>query len=399
MKLLTFSSLFPNTEQPNHGIFVETRLRYLVASGEVESRVVAPVPWFPSGHQRFGTYAKYARAPASEVRHGLSVTHPRYLQLPKIGMHAAPALMSSFVKPHIGRILDEGYDFDAIDAHYFYPDGVAAVMLGRYFNKPVVITARGTDINLIPQFRLPRKMILWAAQHAQGMITVCNALKDEMVALGVPADRITPLRNGVDLQRFQPIDREAARRALGLTRFTLLSVGVLDPRKGHDLAIKALAMLPEVRLLIAGIGPERKRLEDLAAQTGVTRRVTFLGAVPQTELKTYYNAADAMVLASSREGWANVLLESMACGTPVVATNVWGTPEVVTAPEAGVLMRERSAQGLADAVEALRANYPDHAATRRYAEGFSWNATTQGQIDLFNAVLGRQSAQRQPRVA
>jgi glycosyltransferase involved in cell wall biosynthesis len=220
-----------------------------------------------------------------------------------------------------------------------------------------------------------------------------------MVALGVPAERITPLRNGVDLQRFQPIDREAARRALGLTRFTLLSVGVLDPRKGHDLAIKALALLPEVRLLIAGIGPERKRLEELAAQTGVTRRVSFLGAVPQTELKTYYNAADAMVLASSREGWANVLLESMACGTPVVATNVWGTPEVVTAPEAGVLMRERSAQGLADAVEALRANYPDHAATRRYAEGFSWNATTQGQIDLFNAVLGRPAGQRQPRVA
>jgi teichuronic acid biosynthesis glycosyltransferase TuaC len=162
---------------------------------------------------------------------------------------------------------------------------------------------------------------------------------------------------------------------------------VLDPRKGHDLAIKALTMLPDVHLMIAGIGPERRKLEDLARQLSLAGRVTLLGAVPQTELKSYYNAADAMVLASSREGWANVLLESMACGTPVVATNVWGTPEVVTAPEAGVLMKERSPQGLADAVNQLRANYPDHAATRRYAEGYSWDDTTQGQLELFAKLV------------
>ncbi len=387
MKLLTFSTLFPNTEQPNHGIFVETRLRYLLASGKAESRVVAPIPWFPLAHPRFGSYAKYARAPAKEVRHGIDVVHPRYISLPKIGMEVAPMLLAQGAKPAIGRILDEGYDFDVIDAHYFYPDGVAAIMLGKYFNKPVVVTARGTDINLIPQYRLARKMVLWAAGKADGIITVCNALKDEMVQLGVPADTITPLRNGVDLQRFHPTDRAAARAALGLTQFTLLSVGVLDPRKGHDLAINALAMMPDVHLLIAGIGPEERRLKNLAEQPGVAGRVTFLGAVPQTELRGYYNAADAMVLASSREGWANVLLESMACGTPVVATNVWGTPEVVTAPEAGVLMKERSPRGLADAVNQLRANYPEHAATRRYAEGYSWDDTTQGQLDLFSRLI------------
>ncbi|MDB5952794.1 MAG: glycosyltransferase family 4 protein [Massilia sp.] len=394
MKLLTFSTLFPNTEQPNHGIFVETRLRYLLAGGKAASRVVAPVAWFPFKHPRFGTYARNARVPASEVRHGIDVQHPRYALLPKIGMELAPVMMAQSVKPAIGRIIDEGYDFDAIDAHYFYPDGVAAVMLGKYFNKPVVITARGTDINLIPQYKLARKMILWAADNASGIITVCKALKDEMVQLGVPAGAVTPLRNGVDLQRFVPTNREAARAALGLTHFTLLSVGVLDPRKGHDLAIKALTLLPGVNLLIAGIGPERRRLEELAAQLGVAERVTLLGAVAQTELKTYYNAADAMVLASSREGWANVLLESMACGTPVVASRVYGTPEVVAAPEAGVLMAERTPQGVADAVNALRANYPDRLATRRYAEGFSWDDTTAGQLRLFEDILNRR--QRQP---
>ena len=388
MKLLTFSTLFPNTEQPNHGIFVETRLRYLLASGKATSRVVAPVPWFPLTHARFGKYARFARVPASEVRQGIDVLHPRFVSVPKVGMEMAPWLMAQGVKPAIGRILDEGYDFDVIDAHYFYPDGVAAVMLGKYFNKPVVVTSRGTDINLIPQFRFARKQILWAASQAHGIITVCNALKDEMVQLGVDAHRITPLRNGVDLQRFQPTDRAAARAALGLTRFTLLSVGVLDARKGHDLAIKALLLLPDVHLMIAGSGPERRTLEDLAAHLGLATRVTFLGAVPQVALSAYYNAADAMVLASSREGWANVLLESMACGTPVVATNVWGTPEVVTSPDAGVLMDERSPQGLAEAVLRLRARYPEHAATRRYAEGYSWDDTTAGQLELFARLVG-----------
>lgn len=387
MKLLTFSTLFPNEQRPNHGIFVETRLRYLLASKKVESRVVAPVPWFPSSHPRFGTYAAYNQVPASEQRFGIDVLHPRYPVMPKVGMTVAPLLLANALKPAIRRIIDDGYDFDAIDAHYFYPDGVAAVMLGQHFRKPVVITARGTDINLIPQYRIPRKMILWAASKAQGMITVCQALKDEMVGLGIAAERITPLRNGVNLELFVPGDRAAMRRELGFDGFILLSVGHLEERKAHDLPIKALPLLPGAKLLIAGRGPERQKLEALAVELGVADRVTFLGVLSQQQLRTYYGAADALVLASSREGWANVLLESMACGTPVVASNVWGTPEVVAAPEAGVLMAERTAAALADAVTALRASYPAHEATRKYAEKFSWDDTTQGQIRLFEKVI------------
>jgi teichuronic acid biosynthesis glycosyltransferase TuaC len=387
MRILTFSTLFPNAEQQNHGIFVETRLRYLLASGKVQARVVAPVPWFPFKQSRFGQYGAFARVRAQETRHGIQVDHPKYPLPPKVGMNVAPFLLAQGARRTIGRIIDEGYDFDLIDAHYFYPDGVAAVMLGRYFNKPVVITSRGTDINLIPQYALPRKMILWAAERAQGMITVCNALKTEMVELGVKADRITPLRNGVDLQRFVPIEREATRKALGMDRFTLLSVGLLIPRKAHDLIIRALPALPDVKLLIAGNGPDRGALEALAQTLSVADRVTFLGSLPQTDLKNYYGAADAMVLASSREGWANVLLESMACGTPVIASNVWGTPEVVASPDAGVLMSERTPEALVEAVHALRAHYPSHEATRRYAEKFSWDDTTQGQIDLFQKIL------------
>lgn len=389
MKILTFSTLFPNSEKPGHGIFVETRLRHLVGSGKVEARVVAPVPWFPSTNPRFGNYAKQARVPREELRHGLRVAHPRYPVLPKIGMNVAPLLLAQSVKPAIARMLDEGYDFDLIDAHYFYPDGVAAAMLGRYFNKPLVITARGSDITLLPSYPLPRRMICWAAQRADAIITVCNALRNEVVALGVDAGRVTSLRNGVDLQLFRPIERAEGERA-----FTLLTVGHLVPVKAQELIIGALPLLPGVRLVVAGDGPNRQMLEDLARTLDVIERVEFLGAVPQAQLRGHYGAADALVLASSREGWANVLLESMACGTPVVASRVYGTPEVVAAPEAGVLMAERTPQGVADAVNALRASYPDRTATRRYAEGFSWDDTTAGQLALFEDILNRR--QRQP---
>lgn len=392
MKILTFTTLYPNAERPNHGIFVETRLRHLIASGAVQARVVAPVPWFPSKNPRFGAYAAFARMPRTEERRGIRITHPRYPLIPKVGMTVAPFLLAAAVRREIQRIIDGGFDFDLIDAHYFYPDGVAAVMLGEHFKKPVVITARGTDINLIPQYSLPRRMVLWAARKAAKAITVCNALKEEMVALGADPAKILPLRNGVDLGLFQPVDRARMRQKLGMQRFTLLSVGLLEPRKGHELIIQAMPDMPDVDLFIAGSGPDRQKLENLARSLGVAQSVRFLGPRPQQELREYYGAADALVLASSREGWANVLLESMACGTPVVASNVWGTPEVVASPNAGVLMKERTPQGIVEAVKALRNRYPSHEATRRYAEQFSWDATTQGQIDLFNSILGRSAS-------
>ncbi len=389
MKILTFTTLYPNAVNPHHGVFVETRLRHLTASGAVRALVVAPVPWFPSPHAVFGRYSANARIARREERFGLTVLHPRYPLLPKIGMTSAPFLLAGTMLPVVRKIIAGGYDFDLIDAHYFYPDGVAAVMLGIYFGKPVVITARGTDINLIPKYLLPRKMILWAAHRASGIITVCRALKEALVEMGVHGEKIASLRNGVDLQRFSPIDRERGRSRLGLTRRTLLSVGHLIERKGHHVVIAALAELPGVDLLIAGDGEERAALEAQVASLGLADRVRFLGVVGQEQLKDYYGAVDALVLASSREGWANVLLESMACGTPVIATNVWGTPEVVAAPEAGVLMEERNPQALARAARRLFADYPDHGATRRYAERFSWDPTTEGQLAMFRSILSR----------
>ncbi|MGH8501167.1 MAG: glycosyltransferase family 4 protein [Gammaproteobacteria bacterium] len=387
MRILTFSSLYPNAARPDHGIFVEQRLRHLIATTEIVSKVVAPVPWFPFGSSLFGKYAAFARAPAMEVRHGIEVTYPRYPLIPKFGMLAAPLMMAAAMRPIISGLLRSGYDFDLIDAHYFYPDGVAAVKLGQWFNKPVVITARGTDINLIPGYKLPRRMIVWAASHCAAVITVCQALKDALVDLGVAEHRITTLRNGVDLDLFRPAYRQAARARLQITGTTLLSVGHLVERKGHHIAIEAMKDLPDIRLIVAGDGEMKDELVRFAASLGVAGRVTFAGAVPHEDLPCYYNAADALVLASSREGMANVLLESLACGTPVIATRSWGTPEVVASSHAGVLMEARTPQSLATAVKHLLGAYPNRTETRRYAERFGWQDTSRGQLALFERVL------------
>ena len=387
LRVLLFSTLYPSSVQPSHGIFVQTRLRHLLASGEVDVRVIAPVPWFPFTHPRFGEYAAFAAVPRQEQRLGIDVRHPRFVRLPKVGMSTAPFTLAASGLAEARRLQAEGFDFDLIDAHYFYPDGVAAVLIGRATGKPVTITSRGTDINLIPEHVLPRRMILKAAKHSAHMITVCRALKDELVGLGAEAEKITVLRNGVDLELFRPEDRTVARAHFGMQGFNLVSVGHLIERKGHHHVIDAMPALEDATLRIAGSGPEEAALREQARARGVEDRVHFVGSLHQDSLRTLYNAADALVLASSREGWANVLLEAMACGTPVVASDVWGTPEVVAAPEAGVLMHALSAAGVAQGVERLRAALPERTRTRRYAEAFDWNSTTHGQLQIFRRAL------------
>jgi len=392
LRILTFSTLFPHPGQPVHGVFVENRLRHLVASGEVEARVVAPVPWFPLTSPGLGTWGRFGSAPAYEERHGLAIWHPRYPVIPRVGMVAAPLLLYAWTRRLVRRLAAEA-DFDLIDAHYFYPDGVAAALIARELGKPLVITARGTDINLIPTFTLPRKQIQWAARQAAGLITVCDALKRSLVDLGVPDGKVQVLRNGVDRETFRPHDRAAARAALRVSGRVLVSVGLLIERKGHDLIIDALHDLPGFTLLIVGDGPESDALQARAHAAGVADRVRLLGELPQARLPQVYSAADALVLASSREGWANVLLEAMACGTPVVASDVWGTREVVTSADAGVLMTERSAAGVAEGVRRLFSRPPDPRATRRHAELFGWDATTRGQCDLFRTILAHASGE------
>jgi teichuronic acid biosynthesis glycosyltransferase TuaC len=327
------------------------------------------------------------------------VLHPRYPALPKIGMIVAPVLMAAALLPTLLAIRNGGFDFDVIDSYYLYPDGVAAALLGALLHRPVLVTAFGTDVSLVPRYIIPRAQLLWAVRRAAGVTAVCQALKDCLVELGIEADKVKVILHGVDLDLFSPpADRMALRRRLGFERPTLISVGHLIQRKGYNFAIAALADLPATDLLIAGDGPEDRALRQTVIEFGVADRVRFLGHVDQARLPELIGAADALVLCSDREGIANVLMEALACGTPVAATPLWGSPEIVATQEAGVLLRDRSAGAVVEGVRRLLADPPDRAATRRYAERFTWTDTAARHAALIRSVVGaapsRQAAQQ-----
>ncbi|MEL7485589.1 MAG: glycosyltransferase [Pseudomonadota bacterium] len=397
MKILTLTTLYPNAATPNHGVFVENRLRAFKASSDADIRVVAPVPWFPATHPAFGRYASFARAPRAETRFGIAVDHPRYLIPPKIGMRYAPyALERAFISA-AEKLRRIGWDFDAIDAHYLYPDGVAAVRAATRLGVPVVVTARGTDVHRIPDFPKPRRDILQAIYSAAHVICVADALKQQLVALGAPAEKISVLRNGVDLETFRPVDPSSAKHRLKLENAPLIvSVGQLIERKGHDVLIRAIATIPGAVLAVIGDGPDRAKLKALAEQTGVGDRVRFTGAVPHADLPAYYSAASALALASANEGWPNVLLEAMACGAPVIAAPVGGCSEVVASSDAGAVTPDRTPEAFARAIRSRLAAAPSREATRAYAENYSWRDTARRLQTVFDDAIAR-AARPAPR--
>lgn len=386
LRLLTFTSLFPNSVQPTHGLFVLRRLKELESTGGIEPTVVAPVPWVPSGSGRLGRYAEFARVPSREQWEGFDVLHPRHLVLPKVGMTLAPALMAAGVFRTVAALHRERR-FDLIDAHYFYPDGVAAAWLARRLGLPLTITARGTDLNLIAEFRVPRRQIRWAAGVSQLNITVSRALAERLAAIGSDVGKLRVLPNGVDLAHFRPYPVEESRRLLGFgDEPLLLAVGQLLESKGHEIAIRALTHLGACHLVIAGQGPDEARLRGIAQACGVAGRVTFAGRIDPGQLPRYYSAADLLVLPSEREGLPNVLLESLACGTPVIASTVGGCPEVVSEPVAGRLLDSRDPQCLARAVADLLAQRPDRAEVRRFAERFGWRDSVAAQLAEYRRI-------------
>jgi teichuronic acid biosynthesis glycosyltransferase TuaC len=399
LKVLSFSSLFPNEAQPGKGIFLLHRLAHLAQVDGINVRMVAPVPWFPSTNPAFGRYSAFARAPRQSEQRGIAVVHPRYPAVPKVGMTVTPALMAAAVLPIMLAMRRNGFDFDVIDAYYLFPDGVAAALLGWLLNRPVLQTAFGTDVNLIPRHAAARGQLLWAVNKAAGVTAVCEALKDRLIALGADSDKIRVIVHGVDRDLFKPpADRKTLRARLGFVRPTLISVGHLIKRKGHDRVIAALRLLPGTDLVIAGAGPEASELRRLAADLGVAERVRFAGLVPQNQLPDLVGAADALVLCSDREGMANVLLEALACGTPIAATPVWGTPEVMTTPAAGVLLRDREPESVAEGVRQLLANPPNRAVTERHAEQFSWPKAAAQHAALIRAVTAAEPQLRGRRM-
>jgi glycosyltransferase involved in cell wall biosynthesis len=250
------------------------------------------------------------------------------------------------------------------------------------------MTARGTDVNVIARMPAPGRRIVAAAAQASAVITVSRQLKDTLVSLGVEAAKVIELRNGVDLEMFDLEDQSTSRARLGLpaTGLVAVCVGNLVPEKNHALAIAALTHLEHLRLIIVGEGPQRTELERTAQRLGVAPRVSFRAAMPQRDLRHLYASADVMLLTSTREGWPNVVLESMACGTPVVATDVGAVGAMISHAAVGRIVRNADAKLLAEAVRQQCEVAPRRAEIRRHAAQFGWTEISRAQWQIFTAA-------------
>jgi glycosyltransferase involved in cell wall biosynthesis len=390
MKVLVFASLYPNNVWPHNGVFVKERMTQFARQSGCDVQVVAPIPYFPP--LKIGSYWRFSQIKWHEVIEGLEVYHPRYAIIPKVGMALQGWLMFLSLLPTIKR-LQRTFDFDVIDAHYVYPDGFAAVLLGHWLGKPVVVSARGSDINLFKDFPLIRRFLHYTMMKANGVITVSQALKDAACSLGIPAEKMTVIPNGVDTRKFFPLPQAEARKRLGLTnQRIILSVGRLCPNKGFDILIRAFKILlekcdePSPSLVLIGDGAFRKPLEEMIASACLQDHIQLIGEVPHAELALWYSAADVFCLASGREGWPNVLLEALACGRPVVATAVGGVPEIIRSDAIGFLT-ERNEWDIAEKLTlALHKSWRSDIIIN-YAQTYTWDQVVLSVGEVFASVL------------
>jgi glycosyltransferase involved in cell wall biosynthesis len=364
-------------------------MQAVAALGEVELTIVNPVglpPW-PLGQT--GRYRNIAETPEQGELAGVPVLHPRFTLIPKFGGDGNPRRIAHALLPLVGR-LHELQPFDVVDAQFFFPDGPAAAAIARELALPLVIKARGSDIHHWGGRPRALEQMREAAGRATALLCVSHALRKDMIALGMPEERITVHYTGLDRGRFQVMERKVARGLvsaipeLGIWEKGPLIVtpGALIAIKGQRLAIEALKDLPGAHLALAGAGEDEEALRAHAAELGLADQVQFLGQVSHDLLPRLFSAADAVVLPSEREGLANVWVEALACGTPLVIPDIGGAHEVVRDDSAGRIAA-RHPGAIAAAVRAILDDPPSQEAVAANAARFSWEANAAELVGIW----------------
>ena len=392
-KLLVFTALFPSHVQPGAGLFIRERMfrvgKYLPIV------VVSPVPWFPlQGVIRYFKPGYRPQPVKCEEQQGVMVYHPRFFAVPGMFRRLdglSMALCSLFLLLRLKR----RFKFTAIDSHFAWPDGYGATLLGRWLRVPVTITLRGTEV---PHSKdsIKRTKMLVALSRAARVFSVADSLKRHVVGLGARAEKIQVVGNGVDTERFTQEDQAEARERfdLPIDAQVLVTVGGLVERKGFHRVIELMPALleefPRLYYLVVGgasaEGDWRERLEAQAKKSGMSGRVLFTGAIAPDELRWPLSAADVFVLPTSNEGWANVFLEAMACGLPVVTSDVGGNPEVVCNDELGTIVPFGYPQLLQTAiVDALNKKWQRENIVA-YAKKNSWDHRVEQLLSAFEDI-------------
>jgi glycosyltransferase involved in cell wall biosynthesis len=392
MKILSLSCVYPNPAEPLLGVFVRARLRRVAESAEV--KVMAPVPVFDYWSARNGKGMFYARVPARMEDGPIEVLYPRWIHLPFGAALHAILLCAEILIPV--RRLHSRFAFELIDAHFACPTGIAAGLLARAVGVPFLVTLRGNETLYAKRF-LCRLLMRRELRRAARVICVSDRLRDFAISLGVESAKAITIPNGIDTERFRPHDRAQSRREMGLPQKgrIVLTAGGLIERKGHHRVIRALDELRreglEAHLAIAGAaareGHYEAEIRGLVAKLGMESTVTFLGAVKPERMPVAMSAADVFCLASTREGWPNVVHEAMACGTPVVATDVGGVPDMIPSAEYGVIIPIDDAVALRDALRQALTKSWDCEAIARLARARSWEKVGLEVVEQMQAVL------------
>ena len=402
MHVVVLSSLFPSAVQPGAGLFVRERMFRLAR--RVNLCVVAPAPWFP-----FQRILRFFRpffrpgAPHYEKQSGIDVWYPRYFSFPGV-LKRFDAIFLALGAYYRMRTLRRAGRLDLIDAHFGYPDGCAAAILGRWLGVPVSVTLRGSEARKVNDPLIAQRLVA-GLKSADHIFAVSDSLKAVAVHLGISADRIHVVGNGVDAARFSPIDQRHAREGLNLPvhQKVLVSVGGLVPGKGFQHVIEILPSLiqrfPGLMYLIVGAptiaGDNSAQLHAQVSRLHLAGNVRFLGYIPPDDLAMVLSSADVFVLATAGEGWANVFLEAMACGLPVVTTDVGGNRQVVSNTGLGTIVPYGDAASLFAAIAAALECSWDRGAIRKYAEQNSWGPRID-QIEAALTALHAEHLRRQP---
>lgn len=389
------SHMYPSPVNPTGGIFVHEQVKALRARGH-DVRVVSPKGWAPPGLSRWSSYRDVV---ARDVVDGIEVHYPRKLTLPggRLRHRNAEAFLLG-IRRTVRRIHAE-WSIDVIHAHMMVPDGWAASRIGPELGVPTVGTAHRADVLDIPaQGAKSRMQVAEAIRSLDAVVTVSRAIGDAADAIARPKRPITVVPNGADAEVFLPRDPVEARRRLGIPEGgpVVSYVGKLVPRKGVDTLIESMGVLAAresgaPHLVMAGIGPMRESLEQRARELGVADRITWLGKVPHDDVGWVMSTGDVFILPSLSEGLPTVVCEAMACGLPVVATAVDGTPEIVDEPATGLLVQPHDIDGIAAALSrllddpALRAQMGAEA-LRRSAADYTWAANARRMEDVYSSV-------------
>ena len=389
LRVLAITKIFPNAVEPLSAPF--NRQQFAALSSRCSLEVMGTIPWFPGAGLlgKWSSAGKLAAVPRTEVIEGITVRHPRTLFLPRLAHATWGPLYAASIAP---ALLPYRNQVDVVLGSWAYPDGFAAVIAARLLDVPCVVKLHGSDINLIAKLPGPRRMLQWALPRAQKVVAVSRALADEVVQLGVPRDKVAIVMNGVDAELFHPRDRAAARAELGLPAGPIaLYVGNLKEEKGVlDLAAawaRVARELPEATLVVVGGGPAAEALKTAVAPLGES--VRLLGPQPLPKVPVFMAACDLLVLPSHAEGTPNVVLEALASGRRVVATNVGGIPDLITRPELGELVPPRAPDALASAiVRSLPTPYAPATVAELGARG-GWDASAAA---LYEVLVGAASA-------